>query len=369
MEKKTLTRIPIAEPLLDGNELKYLTECIKTSWISSQGKFIGEFENNFSKFCNRKYGVAVSNGTVALHLALAALGIKPGDEVIVPNLTFAATANCVLYMKAKPVLVDIESQTWNIDPVKIKEKITEKTKAIIPVHIYGHPCDIDPILEIAEKHNLFVVEDAAEAHGAEYKGKKVGSFGDISCFSFFGNKIITTGEGGMCITEDEKLDETMRILRDHGMSKQKKYWHDRLGFNYRMTNLQAAVGVAQLERADEFIKKKIWIAETYTKFLKDFRGITLAPKMPWAKNVYWMYSILIEDEFGVSRDDVINKLKEKEIETRPFFYPLSEMPFYNDGNEYPVSKEISRKGINLPSFVSITEEKIKYVCDQIKLLK
>ena len=361
--------IPVAEPCFGEEELSNVIEAVKSGWISSKGKFIEEFEQKLAKYCGRKYGVATSNGTVALHLALKALGIGKGDEVIVPDLTFVAVANSVTYCNAKPVFVDSHPEYWCIDPEKIEEKITPRTKAIIPVHLYGHPCDMAPISDIANDHDLYVVEDAAEAHGAEYKGKKVGSFGVVSCFSFYGNKIITTGEGGMCLTNNEELAEKMRILRDHGMNPNKKYWYDVVGFNYRMTNLQAAVGVAQLERLDEFIEKKREIAKWYSEELNDLEEkelITLHPEMPWAKCVYWMYCILVEDKFSMCRDELMKKLEEKEIDTRPFFYPMHVMPPYKNNEKFPVAEEISRKGINLPSGVNLTKKNLKEVVSTIK---
>ena len=364
--------IPIAEPSLGEEELNNVIEAVKSGWISSKGTFIEEFERNFSKYCNRKYGVATSNGTVALHLALKALRIEKGDEVIVPDLTFVAVANTVTYCNAKPVFVDSHPDYWCIDPERIEEKVTPRTKAIIPVHLYGHPCDMDAIIDITENHNLYVLEDAAEAHGADYKGKKVGSFGDISCFSFYGNKIITTGEGGMCLTNNEELAEKMRILRDHGMNQNRRYWYDVIGFNYRMTNLQAAVGVAQLEKLDKFIDKKRQIAREYSEELKDLeekRLITLHPEMPWAKCVYWMYCILIEDNFGMSRDELMKKLEEKEIETRPFFYPVHVMPPHKNNKKFPIAEEIARKGVNLPSGVALKEEEVKTLVTIIEKLK
>ena len=361
--------IPIAEPCLDEEELSNVIEAVKSGWISSKGKFIEEFEQRFANYCGRKYGVATSNGTVALHLALKALGIGKGDEVIVPDLTFVAVANTVTYCNAKPVFVDCQPEYWCIDPEKIEEAITPKTKAIILVHLYGHPCDMDAIITIAKRHNLYVIEDAAEAHGAEYKGKKVGSFGDISCFSFYGNKIITTGEGGMCLTNNEELAEKMRILRDHGMNPSKKYWHDVIGFNYRMTNLQAAIGVAQLKKLDAFVEKKRKIARWYQEGLKDLAEnglITLHPEMEWAKCVYWMYCILVEDEFGMSRDDLMRRLEEKGIETRSFFYPMHVMPPYKNNERFLIAKEISRKGINLPSGIKLSKGETREICENIK---
>lgn len=356
--------IPIAEPLLGEEELNNVIQAVKSGWISSKGKFIPEFEERFAQYCGAKYGVATSNGTTALHLALTALEIGEGDEVIVPTLTFIATANAVRYTGAKPVFVDSHPDYWCIDPEKIEEAITPKTKAIIPVHLYGHPCDMDAMMAIAKKHDLYVIEDAAEAHGAEYKGRKVGSFGDISCFSFYGNKIITTGEGGMCLTNDERLTERMRILRDHGMNPGKRYWHDIIGFNYRMTNMQAAVGVAQLEKLDKFVEKKREIAQWYAEGLKDLEEkglIKLHPEMPWAKCVYWMYSILIEGGFRISRDELMEKLRKIGIDTRPLFYPIHVMPPYKGSEEFPVAEEVSKRGLSLPSAVNLEKESIDWV--------
>jgi perosamine synthetase len=357
-----MEKIPIAEPSLGQEELENITRAVKTNWVSSKGEFIEQFENDFSRYGGVKHGSATSNGTTALHLALLALGIKKGDEVIVPDLTFAATANAAIYCGAKPVLVDAHPDYWCIDPAKIEEKITSKTKAIIPVHLYGHPCDMKAIMDIARDHKLFVVEDVAEAHGSEYRGKKSGSFGDISCFSFYGNKIITTGEGGMCLTNDEALSRKMKILRDHGMNPDKRYWHDEIGFNYRMTNLQAAIGVAQVKKLDSFIEKKRQIAKWYSKGLKEASEkevITIHPEMPWAKCVYWMYSILVEGKGR--RDLLMKKLEAEGIETRPFFYPLHEMPPYRTKDPFDVSSELSLKGINLPSSVSLTEDQVNKI--------
>lgn len=363
--------IPIIRRSFDGNELKYVTECIKTGWISSQGSFVKRFEGEFAQFCGAKFGVATANGTVALHLALEALGIKEGDEVIVPDLTFAATANAVVYTGATPMFVDSEKSTWNIDPSKIVEVITQKTKAIIPVHLYGHPCDMDPIMKLAKEHGLHVIEDVAEAPGAEYKGRKLGSIGDIGCFSFFGNKIITTGEGGMCTCNDEKLVEKMRVLRDHGMNKDRRYWHKVIGYNYRLTNIQAAIGVAQLERIDDFIKRKRELAARYNKELSGVNGIVTPPEAKWAKNVYWMYSILVDDSAGfrTDRDTLAKELKEAGIDSRQFFHPMSVMPPYKgyaEGKTFPVASELSRKGLNLPSSTDMTAEEIKRIADLIK---
>jgi perosamine synthetase len=355
--------IPVAEPDLRGNEKKYVLDCLDSNWISSLGKYIPLFERKFSAYCGSNYGVSVANGTVALHLALAALGIGKGDEVLVPDLTFVATPNAVSYTGAKPVFVDADPKVWNISPEKIEEQITSKTKAIIPVHLFGHPCDMEPIMKIAEEHNLFVIEDAAEAHGAEYRGKKVGSIGDVGCFSFYGNKILTTGEGGMCITNDEKLAERMRFLKDHGMAK-RRYYHPEIGFNYRMTNIQAAIGLAQLERIDEIIAIKRKNAALYRKFLGSCKGITLQPEMPWAKTVFWLHSILVENDFRSNRDLLMQELSSEGIDSRPFFVPMHELPMYMQEG-FPVATELSLKGMNLPSSTLLSEDDIRHVCSII----
>ena len=364
--------IPVCEPELGKEELKNVIDCIKTKMISgSAGKYILEFEEKFSKYCDAKYGVGTTSGTTALHLAIESLGIGDEDEVIVPTFTNAATAFAIIYGGGKPVLVDSEPKTWNIDTNQIEEKITKNTKAILPVHIYGHPCDMDPISNIAEDHNLFIIEDAAEAHGAEYKGKKVGGLGDIGCFSFYANKIITTGEGGMVVTNDEEIAEKAKLLRNLAFSKERRFLHNYLGFNYRMTNIQAAIGLAQLAKIDEFIRRKRSIANTYNLLLKNVSGITLPPEMPWAKNVFWMYSILIEDDFGINRDELMKKLEKKGIETRTFFIPMNQQPVFQKmglfkGERYPVAESLSRKGLYLPSGSGLKKKQIKFVCDSIK---
>ena len=305
--------------------------------------------------------MSTSNGTTALHLALVALGIGKGDKVIVPSLTFIAVANAVTYTGATPVFVDSDVQYWCMDPSKIEEKIDSVTKAIIVVHLYGHPCDMDKIKQIADRYKLLIIEDCAEAHGAEYKGKKVGSFGCISCFSFYGNKIMTTGEGGMCLTNDEALAEKMRILRDHGMNPTKKYWHDVIGFNYRMTNLQAALGVAQLNKIESLVNRKRQIAATYTNLLRNVPSVISAPEMPWAKSVFWLYSILVNKKV---RNNVIQRLEKEGIETRPFFYPITVLPPYKSCSVVtPVAEELSDSGLNLPSGFQLTNSQIKEIAE------
>lgn len=350
--------IPVAEPFIGENELKYVTEAIKSGWVSN-GKYIPMFEEKFAEFCGVKYGISCNSGSSALHLALVALGIKEGDEVIIPTFTYISTANVVKYVNATPIFVDSSRETWNINPKKIEEKITKKTKAIIPVHLYGLPCEMDKIMEIAKKHNLYVIEDAAEAHGAEYKEKKVGSFGDIGCFSFFGNKIITTGEGGMCVTNNLELREKLEILRNQGMSKKRKYWHPVVGFNYRMSNIHAAIGLAQLERINHSINLKIRNAELYSEKLKN--TVELPPNIKNIKNVYWMFCVLSD-----KKEEIIKALKEKDIETRPLFSPIHKMPPYHLEESYPVAEELNKKGINLPSSIKLKEEEIKNICETIK---
>ena len=356
-EFKSDIHIPIAIPDLGDNELKYLIDAFLSTWISSSGKYINIFEDRFSSYCGCKFGVAVSNGTVALHLALKALGVGAQDEVIVPDLTFAATINSVLHAQAVPVIVDVDKKSWCMDPVEVEKAITSRTKAIIPVHLYGQPCDMDALLKICRKYKLFMIEDCAEAHGAKYAGKRVGSFGDIGCFSFFGNKVITTGEGGMCVTNSQELNDKMRILRDHGMSRQKKYWHDVVGYNYRMTNLQAAIGVAQVERIDAILEKRYQIEEQYRKVLKELEFIELQRNdLPKRDKITWFVCVLLAK--GYNRDRYMKQLSQKGIETRPFFYPLSQMSIYR---KYVFSnrnsQEISERGINLPTFAKLKEIK------------
>jgi perosamine synthetase len=360
----TLKTIPISEPWLSAKEQSLVSECARTGWVSSQGRFVTEFENAFAKYCGVKYGVATSSGTTALHLSLACLNIRPGDEVIVPTLTFIATANPVSYCGAKPVFVDSSSDTWNLDPDALKKAITRNTRAIIPVHLYGHPAQMDEILTIADRHGLYVIEDACEAHGAEYKHRKVGSLGDIACFSFYGNKIITTGEGGMLVTNDRAVAEKAMILRDHGMSRKKKYWHPYLGFNYRMTNLQAALGVAQMDRLKKVVERKRRNARLYGSLLKNVPGITLPKEAPWAKHVYWLYTVLIDDGFKISRNRVMQELALRGIETRPVFYPISSMPPYRKGRKqrFSVAERISKRGLSLPSSPLLNKGDIRRIC-------
>ena len=362
-----MERISIAVPVLNGNERKYVDECIDTGWISANGRFIQEFEARFAEFCGTKYALACSNGTVTLHLALKALGIGPEDEVIMPTLTYIATANAVMYCGAKPVFVDSEPGTWNIDPDAIAEKITGRTKAIIPVHLYGLPCNMDAIREIAGRYGLAIIEDAAEAHGAKWRGETVGSMGTVGSFSFFGNKIITCGEGGMLTTDDEALYKKMKLLRSQGVDPNKRYWHTTVAYNYRMTNLQAAVGLAQLENAAWHLEQRRRVAGLYAKYLPTLDGLVTVQEIPeGAEHVYWMNSVLLTKAVQAERDAVMEKKEEAGVEMRPLFYPMHTMPPYEDKTaHFPVAEALSARGINLPSHGLLTEEQVKYVVDML----
>jgi len=359
--------IPISQPNIGEKEIAYVTDAVRSGWVSSLGKYIDLLEEKFAIYCGTRYAVATSNGTTALHLTLVSLGITADDEVIIPDLTFVATGSAVKYIGAKVVTVDIDEDTLCISPEAIKKAITSKTKAIIPVHLYGHPANMEEINKIAKEYNLFVIEDAAEAHGAEVNGKKVGSLSHAGVFSFYGNKIITSGEGGMITTDDEELYKKMRYLRDHAMSKEKRYWHTEVGFNYRMTNLQAALGVAQFERIDELLAKKKEIFEWYQDGLKDVKGIKLNHQASWAKNVYWMVCLELDGYIEAQRDEFIQKLKAKNIDSRPYFYPVSDMPVYEDANT-PITHKVYQRGLNLPSYFDITKEQVHYISEKIKEL-
>jgi perosamine synthetase len=357
----TRARLPVAAPSLGERELLYVAECVLTGWVSSGGAFVTRFEQMFAEFCGTRHALAASNGTAALHLALLALGVGPGDEVIVPSFTFVATANAVTYTGASPVFVDSDRETWTIDPALAAEAVTARTKAIVPVHVYGHPADMDPIMELAARHGLAVVEDAAEAHGARYKGRPVGGIGDIGIFSFYGNKIVTTGEGGMVVTDDDELADKVRLMRGHGMSPDRRYWHPVLGYNYRLTNLQAALGVAQMERVDEILASKRRIAETYGEHLGGLPGLRLPAEAPWASSVHWLYSVLIDEEaFGMSRDRVMDALS-SEAETRPLFPPLHRQPIYDRGERLPVAEQLAATGLSLPSAPGLPPEEVRRV--------
>ena len=361
--------IPVCEPRLDGNEEKYLLEAVRTNWISSAGAFITSFEKMFADKVGAKHGVACVNGTVALHLALAAMGVGPGDEVIVPTFTMIASANAVTYTGAKIVLIDSEPETFNLDVKQLESKITERTKALMPMHTYGHPCDMDAILKIADKHNLFVLSDAAECHGAQYKGQPLGGMGDAATYSFYANKIITTGEGGMVTTNNAELAHIARNMRDHAFSHERHFWHKFIAFNYRMTNMQAAIGLAQTERFDFLVDCRRKNAEMYNELLGAVPGLTLPKEMPWAKNVFWMYGLLVQPEFGMSRDDLRERLAKRGIETRTFFIPIHLQPVYyqeHGHQSFPVSERLCERGLYLPSASTLTQNDIEFITNAVK---
>lgn len=365
-----MERIPVASPTFCGNERTYLDECIKTGWVSSNGRFIEAFQQKFAEFCGSKYALACCNGTASLHLALIALGVSPGDEVVMPTLTYIATANAVRYCGATPVFVDSDPDTWNVDVQAIENAITPKTKAIIPVHLYGLACNMTDIMAVASRRHIPVVEDAAEAHGAKWAGKMVGSIGAIGSFSFFGNKIITCGEGGMLVTDDEKLYERMKLYRSQGVdAAQKRYWHIVTGYNYRMTNMQAAVGLGQLENVDWHLAQRRRVASVYTRLLQnELEGYVTLQKVDHAENhVYWMNSVILTDKVKKSRDLVMEALEQKGIEMRPVFYPMHIMPPFLDASKrFPVAERLSSRGVNLPSHALMDDEKIEYVVHCLK---
>jgi perosamine synthetase len=362
-------RIPVAAPALVGREREYVLDCLDTTWISSNGKYLERFERAFAEFCHVDHAIACCNGTVALHLGLMAHGVGQGDEVIVPTLTYVATANAVVYCGGQPVFVDSEPITWNMDPALIEAAITPRTRGIVAVHLYGHPTDMDPLMEIAERHGLWVIEDAAEAHGAEYRGRRAGSIGSLGTFSFYGNKIITTGEGGMVVCDDDETAALVRQLRGQGQDPARRYWFPMVGFNYRMTNIEAAIGLAQLERIDWHLGRRREIADWYAEELGEESGITLSPRQPWAQSAFWITCAVFDEARFGDRDVLMATLDADGIETRPFFYPLHTLPMYRDataGSCFPVAEELGRRGVNLPSSATISREEVAYVCERIR---
>jgi perosamine synthetase len=368
MSQKSPIRIPVANSDLTGNEEKYVVDAIRSSWVSSTGKYLDRFESEFAELCGTRTSVGVCNGTVALHLALLVLNVRAGDEVIVPSLTYIATANAVRYVNAEPVFVDVDPTTWCIDPGKIEAAITEKTKAIIAVHLYGHPADMDQINAIAAKHNLRVVEDAAEAPLATYKGKVVGGLSDVATFSFYGNKLFTSGEGGALTVNDPDLEKQ---LRGQGMDPNRRYWFPVTGYNYRLTNVCAAMLCAQLERRDDILHRRLEIYDLYTSSLSKLQGIGLQPKASWAEISPWLYCITVDKEqFGCDRDTLMRSLLEQGIDTRPFFIPLHTMPPFSQQSEaredlLQNTSSLGASGINLPTYTLIKNEAILEVCDVI----
>ena len=368
-----LSFIPVNEPLLDGNEKKYLLECIETGWISSEGPFVKEFEQKFASRVGRKHGIAVTNGTAAIDAAVEALGIGPGDEVILPTFTIISCITQIVRSGATPVLVDSDPITWNMEVGQIEAKITPRTKAIMVVHIYGLPVDMDPVLDIAQRYGLKIIEDAAEMIGQTYKGKPCGSFGDISTFSFYPNKHITTGEGGMIVTDDDVLAETCRSLRNLCFQPQKRFVHERLGWNLRMTNLQAALGLAQLERLDEFVARKRAMGKRYTELLKNLSGVQLPlAKTDYAENIYWVFGLVLNDDLPFDAEEAMRRLAKARIGTRPFFWPMHEQPVLRrmglfDGVSCPVAGRLARRGFYVPSGMSLTDEQCAIVANTLHI--
>jgi perosamine synthetase len=357
--------IPAAEPLLAGNELTYVTQCIESGWVSSLGEYVRQFESQFAAYCGTKYGIATANGTVAIHLLAATLNLGPGDEVIMPSLTYVATANGIRYTGATPIFVDSEVETWNIDPDKVAAAITPRTKAIFAVHLYGHPAEMDTLRAIATQYGLWLLEDAAEAHGATYKGQRVGGLSDAAIFSFYGNKIITTGEGGLIVTDNQEWAERAFFLENQGRYNSDPYWHPEIAYNYRMTNIQAAIGLAQFERIEDLLAIRRQNAAHYSRRLAEVPGLSLPPAAGWAENVYWMYSVIVGDAFGLARDEVRRKLAAQGIDSRPSFYPVHTLPMYNTGQTLPVAEDLGRRGLNLPSGATLTAAEIDYICDTL----
>lgn len=363
--------LSVNEPLLNGREKELLIQCVETGWISSDGPFVKQFEADFSRYLGATHGVAVCNGTAALETALYAAGVKPGDEVIMPSFTIISCALAAIRVGAKPIFVDVESDTWNIDVSQIESRITPNTRVIMAVHMYGHPVDMDPVLAIARRHGLIVLEDAAQVHGAEYKGKKCGSIGHLSSFSFYANKILTTGEGGMVVTSDEAMAERASSYRNLCFQSDRRFYHTELGYNFRMTNLQAAIGVAQLERLDEFVAKKRHFGEYYRHRLGEIRGIKTQVEKEWAKTVYWMYCIELDETTGLTAKDMMMALAERQIMTRPFFLGMHEQPILRklglvrEDEHYPVTERIARQGLYLPSGMTLEESDVDYVTEAV----
>lgn len=372
--------IPVNEPSLGPQEEAYVAECVRSGWVSSSGRFITEFEERWAAYCGRRYGISVSNGTTALQLAVACLDLAPGDEVILPSFTIISCALAVIYSGAVPVLVDSDSRTWGMDVAAVERRITPRTRAVMPVHIYGHPVDMDPLLDLADRHNLAIIEDAAEAHGAEYLSKRsgppgrwrrCGSFGTLSCFSFYANKLVTTGEGGMILTDDPRLADRARSLRNLCLQAGRRFYHEELGFNFRLTNLQAALGLAQVERMDQLVARKRRLAADYTARLQHLTGLELPVEEPWARSVFWMYGLVLSEEHGVDAAELAARLGRRGVETRPFFLGLHEQPALRRrglfrGERYPVAERLARQGLYLPSGLGLTDEQLATVCEAVQ---
>jgi perosamine synthetase len=366
--------IPVNEPLLNGNEKKYLDECIDTGWISSEGPFVKKFEEGMAKAVGRRHGIAVCNGTVALEAAVAALELKPGDEIILPTFTIISCAAAIVRRGCVPVLVDSDPETWNMDVSRIEARITSRTRAIMVVHIYGLPVDMDPVLALAGKYGLKVIEDAAQMHGQTYKGRPCGGFGDISTFSFYPNKHITTGEGGMMLTDDDRLAERCRSLRNLCFLPKKRFVHEELGYNFRMTNLQAALGLAQLERLNEFVARKRHMGKRYTELLASVEGLELMPaRAEYADNIYWVYGLVLKDGVPFDAEEAMRRLADRKIGTRPFFWPMHEQPVFHRmglflNERYPVAERLARRGFYIPSGMALTDDQMDEAARAVKEL-
>ncbi|HEX8282413.1 MAG TPA: DegT/DnrJ/EryC1/StrS family aminotransferase [Pyrinomonadaceae bacterium] len=362
-------RIPVAAPVFAGREKEYVADCMDSGWVSSGGKYVEMFEAAFAEFCGVRHAIACCNGTAALHVTLAALGVGPGDEVIVPTLTFVATANAVTYCGARPVFVDSEPATWNLDPSLVEEKVTPRTKGIVAVHLYGHPAEMGELRAVARRRGLFLLEDAAEAHGALYKGRPAGSLGDAAAFSFYGNKIIATGEGGMVTTDDDALAGRVRLLRGQGVDPERRYWFPVVGYNYRMMNLPAAIGLAQLERADWHTRRRREVAEGYLNLLRGLPCLRQQEESQWVRHAYWMFSVVLGGQSNVGRDTLMARLDERGVETRPLFHPLHLLPPYREaarGEEFPVAEWLARRGLSLPTWAGLSPEDLRYVCESLR---
>lgn len=366
--------IPVNEPVIGEKEKSYVAECLDTGWISSGGRFIPEFEKEFAKYCGRKFGVAVNNGTNALIAALRALNLPKGSKVIIPTFTIISCALACIYNDLVPVFVDSEPETWNMDINKIEDKIDDKTKALMAVHIYGHPLDMDKITQIAREYSLYVIEDFAEAIGSQYRKKRCGGFGDISCASFYANKTITTGEGGICLTDDPGISEKLQGIRNLCFQPHPRFVHEEPGFNFRMTNIQAAIGLGQLERIDQLVKKKIGTGQAYNRLLKELQEkdiLQLPKEKPWAKNIYWMYGVVLNNKLGIKAAEIQNRLAEKSVQTRPFFYPMHLQPVFRSMTWYKkekleVSENLYNYGFYLPSGLALKTEDIEQVARALK---
>ncbi|HYP88109.1 MAG TPA: DegT/DnrJ/EryC1/StrS family aminotransferase [Polyangiaceae bacterium] len=371
-----LEQIAVCEPQIAGRELEYVTDAIKTGWISSSGGYVEKFERKFAEYLGVKHAITTTSGTTALHLALVAAGVGPGDEVIIPAFTMIATAAAVCYTGAKPVLVEAEASSWNLDPADVARKVTPRTKAIIPVHVYGHSCDMDALARATAGQRVTVIEDAAEAIGSEYRGRRCGSLGDMACFSFFANKMITTGEGGVVVTNDDELDGKLRYFKNLCFPRKgpRRYLHEDIGFNYRMPNLLAAFGLGQLECVDTYLANRRQNAKAYNALLKGQRGIVTPPEADYTLNSYWMYGILIDDDFGLTRDEVVTALAAAKIETRPFFISMHRQPALieygcDTSGAYPVTDELATKGLYLPSGSGLTQAQIERVVSTLLALR